>query len=56
MTGVTSVDLHALDVLARAQFHAANNGASLVVRSPSRRVVDMLLLTGVDALISIELD
>jgi anti-anti-sigma factor len=55
MDRISDIDLHGLDVLIRTQDRARRGGTELVVRSPSRRVLDMLLLTGLDALISIEL-
>jgi anti-anti-sigma factor len=55
LNGITYIDLHGLDLLTRTRDRAYQAGVELVVRSPSRRVLDMLMLTGLDALITIEL-
>jgi anti-anti-sigma factor len=55
MAGVAFIDLDGLDALVDAERRARDAGVLLVLRSPSKRVLDMLLLTGVDSLFSLDL-
>lgn len=55
LSEVTYIDLHGLDALIAAQALARRSGARLLLRSPSRVVLDTLMLTGADALMTIEL-
>jgi anti-anti-sigma factor len=54
-SGITFIDLHGLDVLVDAQYRAAQREIRIVLRAPSRQVLDMLLLTGRDNLFPIDL-
>jgi len=56
LSGVTFIDLHALEALLQADSRARQAGAELVLRSPSRRVLDLLLLTGTDGVFAVEVD
>jgi anti-anti-sigma factor len=56
LSGVTFIDRHALEALLQADTRARQASAELVLRSPSRRVLDLLLLTGTDGIFAVEVD
>ena len=56
LSGVTFMDLPGLEALLRADVRARQVGAALVLRSPSKRVLDLLLLTGTDGIFAVEVD
>jgi len=56
LSQVTFVDFHGLDALVGAAGAGRDAGVALALRSPSTRVLDMLLLMGADGLFAIQLD
>jgi anti-anti-sigma factor len=55
MSGVSFADSQALHALMRAENRARDAGVGLELRSPSRRVLQLLRLAGADGLFSISL-
>jgi anti-anti-sigma factor len=54
LSGVTFIDSEGLAALLAAERLTDGAGMLLVLRSPSRRVMDLLLLSGLDCAFSIE--
>lgn len=52
---VSFVDLRGLDVLIEAQDRARTRGVQIVLRSPAKHVLELLLLTGRDNVFPIDL-
>jgi anti-sigma B factor antagonist len=48
LSAVTFIDSHGLAALLKAQAFAIETGAQLVLRSPSKQALDLLMLTGLD--------
>jgi anti-sigma B factor antagonist len=55
MSEISFIDLNGLDVLLESLDQARQNQVQLVLRSPSNRVLDMLLLSGCDNLFTLDL-
>jgi len=56
LSEVVFIDLRGLEALLQSDAKARAAGATLVLRSPSARVLDMMLLTGTDAILAVEVD
>jgi anti-sigma B factor antagonist len=54
MSGITFMDSQGLKTLMLAEKRARESGISLVLRSPTTRVRDLLMLTGVESMFSID--
>jgi anti-anti-sigma factor len=55
MSEVSFIDLSGLRALVESQDRARQSGAQLVLRTPSNRVLDMLLLSGNESLFPLDL-
>jgi anti-sigma B factor antagonist len=51
---VATVDVTGLQAVAAAQADAAREGSSVHLRSPSKRTIDLLLMTGLDRTLVID--
>jgi anti-anti-sigma factor len=54
LSGVPDIDEHGLTAVTHAAHRASRIGVLLVLRSPTRQVLDMLMLTGADGLVLID--